>query len=449
MMADTPPICAITLRNARLVEADGVRAEPLHLSDGRIASLASTHALRFDLADHLIFPGLINAHDHLQLNCIPPLPEAMAPGENPQISQISQINNAQASRPQHPTPGVPKSLWGAQRLTPEHRVFPNSYAWMEAFQAYRADPAVAAACAIPTTMRHWHGALKNLLCGATTVAHHDPVYPMLWEPAFPVRVLRDFGWSHSLGLSAPSTAYSRLRYGPEVRESFSVTPAAQPWIIHLAEGTDAVAEAELTVLDSLGCLAANTLLVHGVGLTEGDIERVAMRGAGVIWCPGSNLMLLGHTLSPRRLVNAGLLALGSDSRLAGSFDLLAELRLAANCSDCSPAELLALATTAASRLLRLPDVGGLASGQHADLIIVRNRGHDPYLALLKLHRADIRAVVRNGKPAIADPDFADWFAACGIQTVSLRLDGRPKLCAEDLLGPPGVIELEPGIELGV
>jgi cytosine/adenosine deaminase-related metal-dependent hydrolase len=412
----------VTITGARLVEADFVRAKPLHLAAGRVAAHASPTALSLDLTDHLIFPGLINAHDHLQLNCIPPLR-----GEGRVSPEIQN----------------PKS----KIQNPDAPPFPNSYCWMDAFQPHRADPTVAAACAVPSTVRHWHGGLKNLLCGVTTVAHHDPYHPSLDDPAFPVRVLRDFGWSHSLGLGLANLTRSALRYGPEVRESFAATPAGQPWIIHLAEGTDAIAATELTELDSLGCLAANTVLVHGVGLTEDDVTRVVAQGAGVIWCPGSNLALLGRTLSPRRLLNAGRLALGTDSRLAGSFDLLEDLRLAAEHSDCSPAELLALVTTAASRLLCLPDVGSLSPGQRGDLLIVRDTGHAPYRALLQLHRAEIRAVVRDGVPAIADPDFAEWFAVCGIQTTSIRLDGRPKLCAQALLGPTEAAALEPGLEV--
>jgi hypothetical protein len=417
----------VTLCNAQRVEWNGVCSTPLFIAGGRIACTAAPDAWRLDLADHLIFPGLINAHDHLQLNCIPPLPHR---------------GKGQGTREE--------GKYGAQHSNtrpPEHPYFPNSYAWMEAFQPFRTDPAVAAARAIPAEIRHWHGALKNLLCGATTVAHHDPYHPIFDDPAFPIRVLREFGWSHSLGLGSAWSHDSNLRYGPEVQESFAATPATQPWIIHLAEGTDEIAASELETLNGLGCLTHNTLLVHGVGMTAADMERIVVRRAGVIWCPSSNLALLGRTLRPDRLLNAGLLALGTDSRLTGAFDLLEELRLVAVLSPCPPAEMLSLVTAVGSRLLHLPTVGGLSCGQQADLVVVRNTGHDPYLALLKLHRAEIRAVVRNGKPAIADPDFADWFAACGIETVTLRLDGVPKLCARSLLGPPGAAILEPGLEL--
>ncbi|RBF89522.1 amidohydrolase, partial [Xanthomonas oryzae pv. oryzae] len=179
-----------------------------------------TGTLRLDLQGHVLAPGLINAHEHLQVNCVPPLPQA-AP-------------------------------------------FANSYAWIEAFHAHFQHPDVAAALRVPKAVRLRHGGLKNLLAGVTCVAQHDPWHATLDEAHFPVSVLRAFGWSYALGWTG---------YGPPVQGSFAATPATHPWMIHLAEGTDAVARAELEELDRLGCLAANTVLIHGVGMSEPDIER--------------------------------------------------------------------------------------------------------------------------------------------------------------------------------
>jgi cytosine/adenosine deaminase-related metal-dependent hydrolase len=405
------------ISQAALVLPDQVMRSPLYISGARIAETPPVGAWQLGLGDHLIFPGLINAHDHLHLNNIPPLPQA-AP-------------------------------------------FPNSYAWIAAFQPHFADPTVAAAVAVAKELRYRHGGLKNLLGGATTVAHHDPWHAALDDPAFAVGLLRDFGWSHSLGLGLQDEALrmhgdeNRLArcishfqlppYGPPVVESFAATSAGRPWIIHLAEGTDDVAAAELSQLEALGCLADNTVLVHGAGLSEADIDLVIGRGAAVIWCPSSNLSMLDRTLEPRRLFDAGRLALGSDSRLTGARDLLEELRVAAAHSDLTPRELLRLVTTDASRVLHLPAVGGFQVGQRADFLVLRDRGGDPYRQLLDIKRRDICAVVRDGAPVVADPDFADWFAACGAEVAHVQLDGRPKLLAR-ALAQTDVIDLEPGLE---
>jgi len=41
---------------------------------------------------------------------------------------------------------------------------------------------------VPSDTRHRHGALKNLLAGVTTVAHHDPWHAAFDELEFPVGV---------------------------------------------------------------------------------------------------------------------------------------------------------------------------------------------------------------------------------------------------------------------
>ncbi len=257
--------------------------------------------------------------------------------------------------------------------------------------------------------------MKNLLAGVTCVAQHDPWHATLDEAHFPVSVLRV-----RLELRAGLD-----RLWPAGARQFRRNPATHPWMIHLAEGTDAVARAELEELDRLGCLAANTVLIHGVGMSEPDIERVIARGAAVVWCPSSNQALLGRTLDPWRLCMAGRLALGSDSRISGARDLLEELRIA-SASGLARDLLLGLATSESARILRMTTRGRIAPDATADLLIVRDRGGEPASSIIGCERSDLRAVIRDGKPRIADPDFAPWFEAAGISTVQVLLDGRPK-----------------------
>jgi hypothetical protein len=121
------------------------------------------------------------------------------------------------------------------------------------------------------------------------------------------------------------------------------------------------------------------------------------------------------------------------------------MRAAAAHSDLSSRELLSLVTASAAAILRMPDRGDFHVGQRADCLIVR-AGSDPYGTLLETDRNAVRAVVRGGAPAIADPDFADWFEQCGVATVPVCLDGRPKLLARHL-ARPDLATLEPGLEI--
>jgi hypothetical protein len=342
------------------------------------------------LRHHVVLPALVNAHDHLHQNCVPPLPQT----------------------------------------TPFH----NSYQWAGAFRSHFQDAGVKLALSTPLAARLWHGGLKNALSGVTTVMHHDPGHAMFAAADFPVQVSQPSGWAHSL----------HLPYGPDVVASFRALPAHVPWFIHLAEGVDSLAAGELQELRQLGCLGRNTVLIHGVGLDDSAVADVLRAGAAVVWCPASNLALLGQTIAPHRLralFDAGRLALGTDSRLSGARDLIEELKVAATHSDFSPCELLQLVTGRALQLLRTtaPD----------DCIILRNGDGDPFGGLRNLQRAQLRAVVRNGEPLIADPDFEDWFAALDIPSVEVRLDGEAKLLRRDALGPydAALREMEPGLTL--
>jgi cytosine/adenosine deaminase-related metal-dependent hydrolase len=378
----------VVLRNVSVAcPADGsVVVRDLYLA----SAARPTQAFEIELRDHVVLPALVNAHDHLHQNGVPPLP----------------------------------------LTTP----FRNSYEWAAAFRDHFANAAVKAALSLPLRTRLWHGGLKNALCGATTVMHHDPAHDTFDVTSFPVRVSQPYTWAHSL----------HQGYGPKVVASFSAGSPEVPWFIHIGEGTDTLAAGELQELRQLGCLGGNTVLIHAVGLGDNDVVDILRAGAGVVWCPSSNLALLGQTISPRRLralFEAGCLALGTDSRLTGARDLLAELEIAAAHSDFSPRELLQLVTERALRLLR--------TTESADCIVVRDRASDPFGAFLGLQRAQLRAVVRGGEPFITDPDFADWFVRLGIPCTAVWLDGQPKLCRSDALSYRGVATwpFEPGFTL--
>src|SRR5262249_2978207 len=190
------------------------------------------------------------------------------------------------------------------------------------------DAAIREGRQLPLTERLFIGALKNLLSGVTTVAHHNPYYGEL-RRTMPIRVVRRYGWAHSFALEG-CPAGARGESGGSVEQRWRRTAADAPFIVHLAEGVDETAARELTRLDALGCLAANTVVVHGVAIDTRGFRRMAAAGAGLVWCPASNLFLFGRTASVRVFMEADSprpprIALGSDSRLTGADDLLDEL----------------------------------------------------------------------------------------------------------------------------
>ncbi|HEY4079258.1 MAG TPA: hypothetical protein VGM81_01065 [Burkholderiaceae bacterium] len=351
------------------------RPASLRVEAGRIADpLPRDGDRHVDLRGGRLLPGLINAHDHLQLNALP-------------------------------------------RLKYRER-YEHANQWSDDIDPRRAtDAQLLANAAVPRAQRLLIGGLKNLLSGVTTVAHHDPFYDELAAPGFPVRVLSRYGWAHSLALQGEAA----------VQASQRETPPEQPWIIHAAEGIGAEAAAEFDRLDALGCIGPDTVLVHGLALDAAQQRCLNQAGGGLVWCPGSNLHLFGRTLSAETLSRQTRLALGSDSRISGERDLLAELALARECSGWNEARLEALVTGRAAALLGLRDRGGLGCGQGADVLVLQSG-----IALSRATRADVRLVLIDGEPRYADPDLGDELGV-GDALVPVQVDGHAKLLAAELV----------------
>jgi len=398
-MSELRSVKSFVLGGARIVGPAGanVKVRTLRVEAGRVteeAAGAREDDLEISLEGHLVFPGLVNAHDHLGLNAFP-----------------------------RPDAGGPHS---------------SAYAWIEALQPLLASRPFRAVREIDEAVRARHGALKNLLSGVTTVAHHDPWLPVMGDGTFPVRVVAPYGWCHSPKLAGT--------YGPSIRESLAATPLGARWFIHLAEGTDAEAERELGRLDALGGLGPATVLIHGVGLSAAGVLRVLSAGAGVVWCPASNLRVLGSTLDPRPLLAAGRLALGTDSRLSGASDLLEELEVARDVSGLPAPDLLRLVTEQAAALLGVPSAGHLEPGAVADFVVVPDVDGDPRAALVGFPRSLLRAVVLGGVPRVADPDLLPWLEAAGVPVRHVLLDGAAKL-VDARLFTVEASALEPGLSL--
>ncbi len=386
----------VSFVNATVVRPDGTLGSRLRVAGARIIGVDEMPARRdlvVDCRGALVLPGLVNAHDHLELNSFGRL------------------------------------KWRAR--------YDNVREWIADFQ-----PAFASEAALqanrPDTLgdRLLVGMLKNLLGGATTVCHHNPLYPPLLNGA-PLRIVRRFGWSHSLGVDGATLATSHRR-----------TPRRWPWIVHAAEGVDAEAAAEFAAMDRLGCVGPTTVLVHGVGLRPADRRRALASGCGLIWCPSSNLFLFGTTAEVRPFCAEGRLALGSDSRLSGEGDLLDELRAAAATQLLSPRDLARAVTSDAAALLRLRHGGALVPGAPADVVVLTPRVGDPFASLVSSRRTDLRLVLVGGRPVVADPDLAGVFEATGVEPAPARLDGVPKLVAAPLAACARTARLrEPGLEV--
>ena len=344
----------LQLTNARIGLGPATSREgAILIEGGRVASIredADVSAPSLDLGGYVLLPGLINAHDHLEFGLFPRL--------------------------------------GRPAGSPSYR---NSPEWGEEIHQVRAD-IIERYRQIPKTTQLWWGAIRNLLCGVTTVCHHNPLHADLTLPDFPVRVLSRFCWSHSLALD------------PHLAEKFQAAPRDLPFILHAAEGVDEESRSEISQLDEMRVLDERTVLVHGLACTADEIALINRRGASLVVCPTSNRYLFAKTLSRDLLTSIERVALGSDSPITADGDLLDEVRYLFTETGLPENAIYKMVTTGPANIFHLQDgQGRIEECGLADLIAVRSQRNIPACVLSDITFIDVELVLLAGVVQMASP----------------------------------------------
>lgn len=345
----------------------------------------------------LVYPGLINAHDHLIGTFQPRV------GLGPYLNWLEWDNDLKRS-----------AVFRQRNL-------------VDAVAVYQL------------------GGLKSILSGVTTVADHIP--RRISAPhidSMPVRMVSPYCLAHSV-------ASFRLHWGDGPESEYARARARDlPFMVHVGEGHDPETRGELEELDRIKALGPNTLLVHGVSFADSDAALAAERGSSLAWCPGSNKFMFGETTDIRQLLRAGVnVCLGTDSLFTGTAGLLDEMRMARDsyhaCYDeeLSPRDLFRMVTVNAARALRMENlVGRLAEGLRADILCLEAApaGGDPFEALVRARTADIHLLLRDGRPLLGRPEHLPLFEAAGKPFARVHLAGTApdqpvqRLVAGDPLG---------------
>jgi len=138
-------------------------------------------------------------------------------------------------------------------------------------------------------------------------------------------------------------------------------------------------------LRRLGLLGPGLIAVHAVQLTDEEMVLLARHGSSVVHCPSSNLKLASGFAPVARLMAAGVnVALGTDGAASNNrLDTMQEMRLAAllakavaRDAQAVPAHAaLRAATLGGARALGLEArIGSISPGKWADLAAVRLAG---------------------------------------------------------------------------
>ena len=195
--------------------------------------------------------------------------------------------------------------------------------------------------------------------------------------------------------------------------------AVKALLVHAGEGkpTDAAAAREFAMLDKSGdgLLRPGVSVIHGVAFNATDFKRMAKAGVGLIWSPRSNIELYGATTDVSSAKAAGVkIALAPDWSPTGSDGMIEELKYASTWNAAQyplvfqGAELVSMVTVVPAQLAGVDkQIGSLAKGMYADLLLIRKNATDAYQALLHASPVDVRLVVIGGVPTYGDPDLMD------------------------------------------
>lgn len=320
-------------------------ASAITITDAHIASLgdeagAADATVQFD--DAIAFPGLFNAHDHLDFDLFPAL------GRRPYTDYVDWALDIQ------------------ERNRAE------------------IDPILA----IPAPLRARWGAYKNLLGGVTTVVHHGPSEQLPADDL--VGFVSSFRYLHS------------LHFGARWRARLMIPRNRSPIMVHIGEGTSRAAAREPDRLQAWNLWGSEIIGVHGIAMQP----RQARRMKALVWCPVSNLFLYAQTSAVETLKQSTRILFGTDSTASAGWNIWDHLRVARKLAKLTDAELYAALNETPAEVFSLPRRGRLIAGHAADICIARTNGQaDFWDAFYGLNPADLLMVLRGGRILLVDEEL--------------------------------------------
>lgn len=159
--------------------------------------------------------------------------------------------------------------------------------------------------------------------------------------------------------------------------------------LHLHETADEIAQSmqqyqqrPIARMAKLGMLSPRTQCIHMTQINEEDIELIKASGASIIHCPESNLKLASGFAPVTKFINAGInTGLGTDGACSNNdLDMFGEMQTAAllakavasDPTTLTAYETLRMATLNNAKALNLDhEIGSLVPGKAADMIAVQ------------------------------------------------------------------------------
>ncbi len=347
------------------------------VDDAKIATVeaavptGNTKQIAIHFSDAIAFPGLINSHDHLDFNCFKPLGNR-------------KYNNYTG--------------WGSH-----------------IHEEYKKD--IDSVLKIPQELRTRWGVYKNLLAGVTTVVNHG----MKLEIKDPlIDVLQCYQDLHSVGFE---THWKWKLNNPVYRNKTCV--------MHTGEGVDRQSHIEITRLLKYNFLKKKLVGVHGVAMDASQAKGLE----GMVWCPESNEVLLGHHADIGSLKTETNIVFGTDSTLTGRWNIWRHLRLARSLSKVSDKELYGMITGSPARLWCL-NGGALMPDRDAGIVVAGTKGGEAsFDAFFGINPEDILMVMHKGQIRMFDESIISQLTdlhICLYKFSRIIINGAVKFVEGDL-----------------
>jgi cytosine/adenosine deaminase-related metal-dependent hydrolase len=330
--------------------------------------------LVIDTGGALVFPGLINSHDHLDFDLFP------------------RIGNS---------------------------VYTNYIEWGEDIQANNQD-LISPILRIPRPLRLEWGIYKNLLCGVTTVVHHGEAVAI---GDAPIDVFDKCQSIHSIDRDK----YWKFRLNRFVK-------TREPVAIHIGEGVDPAMHREISRGTHWNLLRRKLVAIHGIAM---DTQQAASFAA-LTWCPVANHFLYRQSAAISELSKKTRVLFGTDSTLTGSWNIWDHLRFARQLGQVADEELLAMLTDNPRQVWEMPGKGLIAVGCDADLVVVDgDKGCGQMDNFFNTNPEQIGLIVHRGVIILFDENWAGRLSAtlCQNQHFSrVKINGATKYVLGNLPG---------------
>jgi len=341
--------------------------------------------------DGTIYPGLIDAHNHIHYNTVP--------------------------------------LWDVG-----DNVYDNRYQWKN-HPGYK--PEVTWPKTILSSGAYWNMEIEALkyaemksIVGGTTAVQGNPTSD---DSAYTWVLSRNVE-HHNFGRDQMHTKVTELEseYVGNHIKTGSADGTLDAWFLHLSEGTDSSSLNEFQILVDNSLLVPELMLIHGVPLGANEYSQMGAVGASLVWSPTSNLLLYGQTADVAAAHDAGInIALAPDWSPSGSKSPLHELKLAdwldANrfgdiFTDYEQVQMVT--TNVADGIGWTDDVGRIQNGLAADLVVINTFHDNPYRNIIDAIDPDVSLTIVGGLPIYGDVDLMT--ALNGVDQEAVTWNGMTK-----------------------